>query len=205
MADLMPMVHRERQMLFDDLDALAPEQWKAPTWCAKWNVQQVAGHVIASAKVTAPHFMRMFITSGFNFDKVVEKDLVKYADGSPDQVKARFKEIISSNRKPPGPAYVALGEVMVHSEDIRRSLGISVARPEAHVATLAPMYVKTGKPLNGKTRAAGLRLRATDIDWTHGDGPEVAGPAMSLILAITGRKKALDDLKGDGVDTLRAR
>jgi hypothetical protein len=36
-------------------------------------------------------------------------------------------------------------------------------------------------------------------------GPEVTGPLASIILAITGRPAALDDLSGEGLDTLRAR
>ncbi len=36
-------------------------------------------------------------------------------------------------------------------------------------------------------------------------GPEVAGPVLSLVLAMTERKAALDDLSGDGVATLRSR
>jgi len=50
-----------------------------------------------------------------------------------------------------------------------------------------------------------LKLRATDVDWTFGDGPEVAGPGMDLILAMSGRASALDDCTGEGVATLRAR
>jgi hypothetical protein len=36
-------------------------------------------------------------------------------------------------------------------------------------------------------------------------GPEVSGPIMPLVMVMTGRKAALDDLTGDGVDTLRTR
>ena len=38
-----------------------------------------------------------------------------------------------------------------------------------------------------------------------GDGPEVKGPCMSLILAMVGRAGALDDCEGEGVATLRER
>ena len=48
-------------------------------------------------------------------------------------------------------------------------------------------------------------LRATDTDWQHGTGPEVSGPAVALLLAVTGRKATLDDLTGDGVPALRER
>ena len=51
----------------------------------------------------------------------------------------------------------------------------------------------------------GLRLRATDVDWSTGEGPEVAGPAMDLILAMTGRTAPLEACEGDGVEILRSR
>ncbi len=59
--------------------------------------------------------------------------------------------------------------------------------------------------LGGKKRSTGLTLRATDTDWSAGSGPVVSGPAVSLVLAITGRTVALDDLSGDGLAALRSR
>jgi uncharacterized protein (TIGR03083 family) len=205
MADYMPMIHAERSSLADFLGTLTSDQWTAPTWCDKWNVQQVVGHLVAAANVTAGHFFSGLALSGFSFDRFVEKDLRQYATGSPADVNQRFAGIINSTRTPPGPSYVALGEVMVHSEDIRRSLGTKGDHPSEHVVTLAELYKKTGPPLRAKKRIAGLKLTATDVDWSTGDGPEVSGPAMSLILAMVGRAGALDDCSGPGVDTLRQR
>ncbi|WP_280234759.1 hypothetical protein [Nocardia cyriacigeorgica] len=51
----------------------------------------------------------------------------------------------------------------------------------------------------------GLRFEATDLDWTHGSGPIISGPAEALLLALSGRTPALDRLHGDGVPILRAR
>lgn len=59
--------------------------------------------------------------------------------------------------------------------------------------------------IGAKRRAEGLTLRATDLDWKAGSGPEVARPLASIILAITGRRAGLDDLSGDGVASLRGR
>lgn len=67
------------------------------------------------------------------------------------------------------------------------------------------MYKKTGAPLRGKERVKGLKLRATDVEWQMGDGPEVSGPCMSLILAMVGRTEALADCEGEGVAILRDR
>ena len=50
----------------------------------------------------------------------------------------------------------------------------------------------------------GYRLTATDIDWTRGQGPEVAGPIGALLLLLTGRDAALEQLTGKGADSLRS-
>lgn len=205
MADLMPMVHDERRSLADFLDTLTPEQWSQPTWCDQWNVQELVGHLTAAGNITAPHFFGGLIKRGFSFEKFVDGDLRQFAQGSPADARARFDKIIDSNRKPPGPAYVALGEVMCHGEDIRRALGPAGEHPAEHLTTLAELYKKTGPPLRARKRLEGLSMRATDVDWSTGEGPEVRGPCMSLILAMVGRSAALADCEGDGVDTLRSR
>jgi uncharacterized protein (TIGR03083 family) len=205
MADLMPMVHAERRSLADFLDTLTPDQWSAPTWCDEWNVQELVGHLTAAGNITAPHFFGGLIKTGFSFDKFVDGDLRQFAQGSPADVRARFEAIVDSNRKPPGPAYVALGEVMCHGEDIRRALGAQGEHPAEHLTTLAELYKKTGAPLRAKKRLEGLSMQATDVDWSTGEGPEISGPCMSLILAMVGRQGALVDCAGPGVETLRAR
>jgi hypothetical protein len=60
-------------------------------------------------------------------------------------------------------------------------------------------------PVGTKRRIEGLRLHASDLDWTHGTGPEISGAGVSLLLAMTGRMPGLEDLSGDGLHTLRGR
>jgi hypothetical protein len=56
-----------------------------------------------------------------------------------------------------------------------------------------------GKP---RDRIAGLRVTATDLDWTRGDGPEVTGPTEAILLAAAGRAVTLEELSGPGVAVL---
>ena len=51
---------------------------------------------------------------------------------------------------------------------------------------------------------ARVRLTAADTDVSLGQGPEVRGPALSLLLAVSGRRAALADLDGPGVTDLAA-
>ena len=70
---------------------------------------------------------------------------------------------------------------------------------------VADFYKGSNLVIGAKNRIAGLRLRATDVDWSRGDGPEVEGPITSLVMAMTGRKAAIGDLSGEGVATLSSR
>ena len=70
---------------------------------------------------------------------------------------------------------------------------------------IADFYKGSNLLIGTKTRIAGLTLRATDTAWSTGAGPEVAGPVLSLLLAMTGRKAGLSKLSGDGLATLTQR
>ena len=56
-----------------------------------------------------------------------------------------------------------------------------------------------------RRRSAGLRFEATDLDWAHGHGELVTGPAEALMMALTGRPAVLGELDGRGVPELAAR
>jgi len=96
-----------------------------------------------------------------------------------------------------------LGEIIVHGEDIRRPLGLQHRASEAALVAVADSYKTSNFLLGAKRRIAGLKLNATDSDWVWGDGPEVSGPLISLIMAMTGRTGADRDLTGEGLTTLQ--
>jgi hypothetical protein len=56
-----------------------------------------------------------------------------------------------------------------------------------------------------KRRIAGVTLKANDVEWTHGEGPEVVGPMIAIVLAMAGRTDAHRDLSGEGLATLTSR
>jgi hypothetical protein len=94
---------------------------------------------------------------------------------------------------------------VVHGEDIRRPLGIKRAYPPEAVTRSADFFRRSNLLIGSKRRTAGLRLRADDLEWAAGTGPELTGPVLSLLMAMTGRAAALDDLSGEGAATLRSR
>jgi len=199
------MVHRERAALADDLATLTPEQWDAPSQCDGWTVRDLVAHMTASAMITPPAFFAKIIGSGFSLSRMQHKDIARERGASNADALARFRAQISSTKHPPGPTDTWLGEAMIHGEDIRRPLGIHHDYETGAAVRVADFYKGSNLVVGAKKRVAGLHLQATDADWSHGEGPNVSGPVMSLVMAMTGRTSALDDLTGDGVATLRSR
>ena len=88
------------------------------------------------------------------------------------------------------------------------------------IADLAARVVETGRRVSGtrdirctvsiggfvpKARTAGLSFAASDLDWTAGDGPLVQGTGEALMMALCGRRVALDELTGDGLAEFASR
>ena len=94
---------------------------------------------------------------------------------------------------------------IVHHQDIRRPLGLPRANSRGTAAAALGATPGIGSFVGAKKRAAGLRFVAPDVDWSHGDGPEVRGGGEAILLALTGRPVALDELSGDGAATLQGR
>jgi uncharacterized protein (TIGR03083 family) len=203
--DIWPTVLEERKSLATDLQSLTDDGWNTKSLCHEWTVRDLLAHMTATAKITPASFFPKLIASGFSFARMQAKDNARERGATPADTLANFQAIIDSKKRPPGPPQTMLGEVIIHSEDIRRALGIEHSYPTGPVTEVADFYKGSNLIIGAKRRIAGVTLRATDTDWSHGTGPEAAGPIMAIVMAMTGRKRYLDDLTGDGVEVLRGR
>jgi uncharacterized protein (TIGR03083 family) len=204
--DVWVATQAERADLVDALAALPADAWGRPSLCEGWTVRQVVAHMIATASMTPPAFVGKLVRTGFHFDAMSQREIDRIAEGATDaDLVAAFRARIGSRSAPPGPATTWLGETIVHGEDIFRALGSYRQHPLEHLVAVADFYAGSNLLIGAKKRIDGVTLRASDADWTHGSGPEVRGPLVALVLAMTGRKAALDDLEGEGVTVLRDR
>jgi uncharacterized protein (TIGR03083 family) len=199
-------IRSERASLVEALAALPDDAWVRPSLCDAWRVRDVVGHLIATARLNPPAFVWRMAASGFRFDRMTQKNVRRVTDGrSNADLVALYRSLVTARSAPPGPAVSWLGETIVHGEDIFRALGRYRDHPAEHLTAVADFYSGSNLLIGAKDRIAGVRLRATDTGWAHGSGPEVSGPAVALVLAMTGRRAALDDLTGAGVEVLRGR
>ena len=198
-------IHSERAQMADTWTGLSAPQWAAPSWCQGWSVQDTAGHIVAAAEQTPANFYKELASAGFKFNVFADRGARRLAAVGPDELGRRLRARTTTTNHPPAPVMAMLGEIVVHGADIRRPLGLKHQPPEAALVALADSWKNSNLLIGSKRRIAGLRLQATDAEWAHGDGPEVSGPLLSLILAMTGRKAVHPDLSGDGVAELGRR
>jgi uncharacterized protein (TIGR03083 family) len=199
------LIHHERASMADTLATLTPDQWKQPSLCGGWTVRDTAGHIVTGAEQTTRHFMTRMAANGFQFNRMMDVDAKRTGSRPTDEIISRLRARVTTTNRPPAPAMTMLGEIVVHSDDIRRPLGLpNDVSPETVIACLE-MYKNASFPVGTKKRIEGLRLVASDVGWSHGSGPEVTGPGMAMMMMMTGRRAGLDDLTGDGLATLRQR
>ncbi len=96
-----------------------------------------------------------------------------------------------------------LVEAIVHGEDIRRPLGLSRTYPPDAVMRALRLQARTPAAFGGaKELLCRVELVAVDHGASLGAGPAVSAPALSLLLAVSRRAVAHDDLEGPGIAAL---
>jgi uncharacterized protein (TIGR03083 family) len=199
------VIFSERRYLAADLEKLNEAQWDTRSLCAKWTVRQVVAHMTAAASLSPSKFFTQMAGSGFSFEKVQQKGIDANLGSTPEQTLAAFRAVESSKMRPPGPMETMLGETLIHSQDVRGTLGISHTYPPESLTAAADFFKKSNLIIGTKKRIDGLSLKATDASWSTGSGPEVTGPMLALLMAMTGRPAVLAELSGEGVPMLRSR
>jgi uncharacterized protein (TIGR03083 family) len=206
--DINAAIAAERHRIADLVDSLTPAQLEVPSLCGAWTVRQVTGHLVAAiSPLSARQMLAAFVTSGFRLHRANARLAATVARQPPASLAAELRRQAGNRFRPPVVGYPGqLTDLQVHGQDMRRPLGLP------HGLDLDRLRVSleflTGGRAVGftpKRRLAGLRLEATDLSWSWGAGPVLAGPAEALMMAVAGRRVGLADLDGPGVRALAGR
>ena len=195
----------QRRILADLLAGLDEPEWERPSLCAQWRIRDVAAHLALTPQ--SPGLLRILaagLRARGDFDAVNRDLAVAHAERPPADLVAELRELADSRRK---PAITTLDnllfDTLVHVQDVAVPLGLTAPVPLDAAREGADRVWRMGWPFWARRRLRGVRLTATDVDWTAGDGAEVRGPVQALLLLLTGRTgTALPHLSGPGVDRL---
>lgn len=200
---LMEMAYAERADLATFLGTLTPQEWAAQSLCTQWTVKDVVAHVVSYEELSAFGLAKRF-AKGWVV-RANEVGVKEFARRSPEEL----MDFLGRHLQPRGltagfGGMIALVDGTVHHQDIRRALGHPRTVPVDRLERILPLV--PGNPrLGAGRRIRGLRLRATDVAWEHGDGLEVSGSGEALLMAMTGRQDAVGELAGPGQATLAGR
>ncbi len=196
------------------LEQLTDDQWDHPSLCEGWTVRQVAAHLTLQrqhlgdvARLVAAH---PSLLRAVTLNRVIHRSALLQAALPTDEIIARIRAGIGSRRH---NSFVtpreALTDSLVHAQDIAVPLGIDLEmRPVGALIAADRVWATRHTWLGTVNRQLPIddhRLVATDVNWSVGAGPEIAGPVAALVLLLTGRPAALERLHGPGADALRAR
>jgi len=205
--DTWTRIANGREAFGDYLAGLSAAEWNTTSWCDGWTVKDVAAHLLVIPTMAKGKVFRSFVGSGFDLDRMNAKFVRSLtAELSPAEIAARTRSSAGSRSMPPGLRIHGVAtELAVHSADISEAVGRPFDLPSDYYVECLT-YLKDVKPVfKARQRAAGLRLQATDVDWSTGTGPTVSGPAKQLLLALAARPAAGAHLSGDGLATFRSR
>jgi uncharacterized protein (TIGR03083 family) len=210
MRDYDRLRYEELASMSELLHGLADQQWDHDSLCGGWRVRDVVSHIVVGYTTPMLSMMSKTAKYGFNIPKASAVESAAYGSAhTPAEILAVFDTIPNARTKKGIARFInpkeSLLDHIVHQQDIRRPLGLLRTLPEERLLAALDAGPSIGGFVGAKKRAAGLRLVATDVDWSHGDGPEVRGTGEAILLAITGRPVVLDELTGDGATVLRER
>lgn len=176
--------------------------------CEGWAVRDVFGHMLVGHTTPMPQILALVVSYRGNITRgSYEKSKELAAGLPPAEIRQRWRTVATehtlkgiSRLIPKRDGFL---DHFVHEQDIRRPLGLPAPTDAALLQPALDAAVAVSGPIFAPAkRVKRLRLEATDLDWTHGDGPVVCGNAEALVMAAAGRSAAVADLEGSGVANL---
>lgn len=194
------------------LHELDDEAFDTPSLCEGWAVRDVLGHMGLGHTTPMPAMLARISRYAFNVTRASSTESrIMFAGRSADEIRRFWDEVMIARHPRKGisrliPPRSGFLDHLIHNQDIRRPAGKPRTIPEARLhRALHLARTEASLLFSPRRNVSGLKLCATDIAWTAGDGPAVQGPGEAIVLAAAGRKAALADLEGDGVALLRQR
>jgi uncharacterized protein (TIGR03083 family) len=187
MTDLQAWVAPTYEGLADLLAAAPAAAWDAPSLCEKWQVRHVVAHVTMPVRMTPERFGSEMAAAGGNFgvlsDTVAERDASRPVADQLDELRS---PLLHAWEPPGGGAAGALSHAVIHSLDVTVALDRrAVAPDEAVIAVLDHLTAADGAFFG--VDLTGVRLEATDTDWSWGSGDVVRADSGRLLALLSGR------------------
>ena len=173
------------------LGEVAESDWEEPSLCDGWQIRHVPSHLV-TGYLFQPEQLREVVAQVGSVPEAAKLGAIEFASTHEAPAIVEAFERHAGQAEPTGIAAVIpppdlFVDQVIHRFDVAIPLGLRVSVTEEQLlAALCAMPSIEGF-IGSRERASGLRLEASDVGWTWGDGPVVRGPAEAILLALSGR------------------
>ncbi|MEU0868775.1 maleylpyruvate isomerase family mycothiol-dependent enzyme [Nocardia brasiliensis] len=195
------VIEAQRHAIADLLTELTPAEWESPSLCAGWRIRDVAAHLALTPQVPSSWTMlTAAVRARGDYNRMIDQLTTAYAEHPVAQLVSDIRAHAADRSLPKLTNYRnILFDTMVHGQDIALPLGRNLDVPPLAAAVATQRAAAIGWPVFARHRLDGIRLCATDIDWSLGTGREIHGPIKALLLFATGRTALHHHLTTEGL------
>jgi uncharacterized protein (TIGR03083 family) len=199
-------IDEHRLRTADLLDSLSNDEWRRPSLCDGWSVQDVAAHLTLQ-QMRLRDVLPGAIRHPGGINRMIRESAKRRAGLSREEIVGEIRRTVGSRRHNIGvTCRETLIDILVHSQDVALPLGRRLdvdPGAAAEAATRVWSYAGRSKAkVFRKIPLEDLRFTATDISWSVGAGRAIEGPITAILLVLTGRLAAQPMLSGEGVAML---
>jgi len=204
--DIWALIDGHRIRTVELLESLSDDEWRHPSLCDGWTVEDVAAH-LTMQQIGLREVLLGALRHPGGMNRMIRQAAKRRARLPRRQIIAEIRGMVGSRRHNIGvTCQETLIDILVHSQDVAMPLGRRLDVDPAAAALAASRVWSYGG--NSKAKVfkeipfEGFRLSATDVAWSIGAGREIEGPILAILLLLTGRLAARPMLSGDGVAVL---
>jgi uncharacterized protein (TIGR03083 family) len=219
---MMDVITAHRRSLAAALSTLTADQWRGPSLCAGWTPVHVLAHLTMPFRITEADFMAGLQRRGGDFTTFSDEIVARDSKLPPAELVDVLRQNADNPWAPRGGSLTnALSHDVIHGLDITWPLAVHQEIPAPAMTIVLTSITSPLAPDAGGARAAeisaaekgaeaghttlfgfplsGIRVRATDLDWSAGDGEELAGRSRDLLPLLANRLVPRELFHGPGV------
>jgi len=196
---MMDVIAAHRRSLAAALENLSADQWRSASLCEGWTAAHVLAHQTMPFRISEADFMAGMQRCGGDFTKFSDEVAERDSKLPPAELVAVLRDNAETPWSPPGGGLTgALTHDVIHGLDITWPLDLAYEIPEqGTMATLDALTSTASQTLFGFP-LEGIRVAATDVDWSAGEGAELSGRSRDLVPLLAGRAVPRELFDGDG-------
>lgn len=186
--DFTTLLGPQYAALADTLAAAPPAIADGPSRCAGWAVRHVVAHLTMPARYDEQAFGRELAAAGYDFAALSETIARRDAERPFTDLLSDLRSDVLAGWVPPqGGPMGALSHVVIHGLDVTTANALPRSADDRATRIVLDQLADPATNPFGAARP-GVRFRATDLDWTFGEGEPCEDTAGELLLLLAGRQ-----------------